>query len=139
MKLLSNRMTAIYRHYVNGQVCYAAIWETDRDWMELGWQRAGILFEYETSMTWDEFLSATQVGQFRPICGEEGAPVPPPIEPQPEPPLEPRRCIIATVFLGEQHFLLPPMRLFRDKIIPRPVMEVYYGLSVKVLRKIGRL
>jgi len=51
----------------------------------------------------------------------------------------PKACIIATVFLGEQHPLLPPMRRFRDVFLPRLVMDLYYDVSVRVLRKIGRL
>ena len=56
-----------------------------------------------------------------------------------EPPLEePKRCIIATVFLGEDHRLLPPMRKFRDLFLPKLVMDTYYSVSVYVLRKIGK-
>ena len=51
----------------------------------------------------------------------------------------PKACIIATVFLGQQHPLLAPMRKFRDLFIPRVVMDIYYCVSVYVLRKIGRL
>ena len=56
-----------------------------------------------------------------------------------EPSLEPKKCIIATVFLGEDHVLLPPMRRFRDLFIPKLVMDAYYSVSVYVLRKIGKL
>ena len=50
----------------------------------------------------------------------------------------PRACIIATVFLGKDHPFLPPMRKFRDKFIPKRLMELYYRSSVFVLRKIGK-
>ena len=50
----------------------------------------------------------------------------------------PKPCIIATVFLGEAHPFLPPMRKFRDKIIPKRIMDLYYNVSVFVLRKIGK-
>lgn len=56
----------------------------------------------------------------------------------PDEPL-PRACIIATVFLGENHPFLIPMRKFRDKFIPKVVMEGYYSSSVFVLRKIGKI
>ena len=59
------------------------------------------------------------------------------IEEEPSPP--PKACIIATVFLGQQHPFLPPMRKFRDIFIPRQVMDAYYGLSVFFLRKMGKL
>ena len=66
--------------------------------------------------------------------------VPEPIEEPPYiPPEERKACIIATVFLGEQHPLLPPMRKFRDLFIPKLVMDTYYSVSVYVLRKIGRI
>ena len=55
------------------------------------------------------------------------------------PPEEPKRCIVATVFLGEHHVFLPPMRKFRDRFLPRLVMDAYYSVSVYVLRKIGRI
>ena len=51
----------------------------------------------------------------------------------------PKACIIATVFLGQQHPFLPPMRKFRDRFIPRQVMDAYYSLSVFFLRKMGKL
>lgn len=50
-----------------------------------------------------------------------------------------KKCIIATVFLGEEHSLLPPMRRFRDRFIPRLVMDIYYCVSTVILRKIGKL
>ena len=56
----------------------------------------------------------------------------------PDEPL-PKRCIIATVFLGEDHPFLPPMRNFRDKFIPKQLMEIYYSTSVFILREIGKL
>lgn len=74
-----------------------------------------------------------------PICGtrvDRGGDIV--IWPPPEDDV-PRRCIIATVFLGEQHPFLPPMRKFRDKFISKSIMEIYYSSSVFVLRKIRRL
>lgn len=57
-----------------------------------------------------------------------------------EPPEEPpKACIIATVFLGSQHPFLPPMRKFRDRFIPKIVMDTYYALSMYFLRKMGKL
>ena len=60
-------------------------------------------------------------------------------EPYVPPEPEPKKCIIATVFLGEDHVLLAPMRKFRDKFLPKLVMDAYYSVSVYVLRKIGRI
>ena len=51
----------------------------------------------------------------------------------------PKACIIATVFLGQQHPLLAPMRKFRDAFIPKSMMNVYYRIGTWFLRKIGRL
>lgn len=48
-----------------------------------------------------------------------------------------KACIIATVFLGEDHPLLPPMRKFRDLFIPRSVMDIYYSIGTFILRKLG--
>ena len=72
-----------------------------------------------------------------PYVPPEEPPEEPPVEPPEEPPA--KACVIATVFLGSQHPLLAPMRKFRDLFIPRPVMDLYYSVSVFVLRKIGRI
>ena len=67
-------------------------------------------------------------------------------EPPEEPP--PLPCIIATVFLGENHPLLQPLRNFRDMCLDgNPLLskmygyllEIYYRISVFFLRKMGKL
>ena len=60
----------------------------------------------------------------------------------------PLPCIIATVFLGENHPLLQPLRNFRDVCLDANpliskmyghLLKIYYKVSVFFLRKMGKL